>query len=55
MQISAAGSGVDALGQAQAIMMRKAMDMALQANEQLLSAMPAPPTGGSGGSVDVYA
>ena len=54
MQINAAGT-MDTLGQAQLIMMRKAMDMALQSNQQLLSVLPAAPAAGSGGSVDTYA
>ena len=54
MQITAPGSA-DALGQAQVLMLRKAMDMALESNQQLLSSMPGAPAAGSGGSVDVYA
>lgn len=54
MQITGAGAP-DTLGQAQLVMMRKAMDMALQSNAQLLSALPAAPAAGSGGGVDRYA
>ncbi len=54
MEISAPGIA-DALGQAQAMMLRKAMDMAVQNNSQLLASMPAAPAAGRGGSVDVYA
>jgi len=54
MQISAPGT-TDALGQAQLMMLRKSMDMAVQNNAQLLASMPAAPAAGRGGSVDVYA
>ena len=55
MSISAAAGGADALGQAQLIMMRKAMDMALNNNAKLLSSMPPAPNPGQGGTVDVRA
>lgn len=54
MQITAPGTA-DAMGQAQIMMLRKAMDMAVQNNAQLLQALPAAPTEGRGGSVDVHA
>ena len=47
--------GADALGQAQLIMMRKAMDMALNNNAKLLSSMPPAPNPGQSGTVDVRA
>ena len=55
MNISAAAGGADALGQAQLIMMRKAMDMALNNNAKLLSSMPPAPNRGQSGTVDVRA
>ena len=54
MQISAPGTA-DTLGQAQVLMLRKAMDMALQNNQQLLSSMPAAPAAARGALVDVHA
>lgn len=54
MEIQAPGTA-DALGQAQLMMLRKSMDMAVQNNAQLLASMPAAPAPGRGGSVDVYA
>jgi Putative motility protein len=52
MNISAAGSD-NVLGQAQVLMLSKAMDMAKQQAAQLLSVLPAP--GGSGQQVDTFA
>lgn len=51
-------SGTNPLGEAQILMLRTAMDMALQRNQTLLAAMPAPPgaaAAGAGGHVDRYA
>jgi|GEM_PF-6948460 len=48
----------DAVGQAHILMLRKAMDMAVDRNAQLLASAPpppAPPSGASGGRIDLRA
>lgn len=45
----------DTLGQAQLLMLRKAMDTAVQSNQTLLAALPAPPAAGLGAHVDLRA